>query len=266
MRFATPCLAVLALALPLPALADDLTIVTRVARGDDAPTTATSYVSADRVRIVQADGREFMADMKSGDITMVDGRRKQYSVITRQDMEQLKARMQQQMNSPEMQKAQEQMKNLPPEVQKKMQAAMGGMMSSITVQKTGGTRKVAGYTCENWTVSFGQLSRTEQCMSTELPLPTQAWDSYRDFANSMMGMMGAMGPMAKGLTELREKMKEMRGFPMAVTTTTSVMGKQSTTTTEVTEVKRGPIPASAWQIPAGYTKVDNPLVKGGRSM
>ena len=266
MRFATPCLALIALAVAVPALADDLTIVTRLTHGDEPPTTATSYASADRVRIVQADGREFMADMKSGDITMVDGKRKQYSVITRQDMEQLKARIQQQANSPEMQKAQEQMKNLPPEVQKRMQAAMGGIMSSITVQKTGTTRKVAGYTCESWTVAFGQISRTEQCMSTELPLPTQAWDSYRDFANSMMGMMGAMGPMAKGLSDLREKMKDMKGFPLAVTTTTSVMGRQTTTTTEVLEVKRGPVPASAWQIPAGYTKIDNPLAKGGRSM
>jgi hypothetical protein len=259
-------LAVLALALALPALADDLTIVSRVSRGDEPPTTATSYLTADRLRITQPDGREFMADMKSGDITMVDGRKKQYSVITKQDLEQLKARMQQQMNSPEMQKAQEQMKNLPPEVQKRMQGAMGGIMSSITVQKTGTTRKVAGYTCENWTVSFGQLSRTEQCMSTELPLPAQAWDSYRDFYRDMMGMMGAAGPMAKSLSDMREKMKDMKGFPMAVTTTTSMMGKPSTTTTEVTEVKRGPIPASVWQVPAGYTKVDNPLVKGGRSM
>jgi hypothetical protein len=266
MRLATHCLPVLTLALAVPALADDLTIVTKVTRGDEPPTTATSYVTTDHVRVVQADGREFMADLKSGDMTMVDGKRKQYSVITRQDLEQLKARIQQQANSPEMQKAQEQMKNLPPEVQKKMQAAMGGFMSSITVQKTGTTRKVAGYTCENWTVAFGQLSRTEQCMSTELPLPTQAWDSYRDFTSSMMGMMGAMAPIAKGLSEMREKMKDMKGFPLAITTTTSVMGKQSTTTTEVTEVKRGPIPASAWQIPPGYTKVDNPLVKGGRSM
>ncbi len=264
MRFAKPCLAVLTLALAVPALADDLTILSKVTRGDEPPTTATSYVSSDHVRVVQADGREFMADLKSGDMTLMDGKKKQYSVITRQDMEQLKARMQQQMNSPEMQKAQEQMKNLPPEVQKKMQAAVGGMVSAITVQKTGTTRKVAGYTCENWAVSMGQFSRTEQCMSTELPLPALAWDSYRDFTSSMMGMMGAMGPMGKGLAEMREKMKDMKGFPMAVTTTTSMMGRQSTTTTEVTEVKRGPIPASAWQVPAGYAKVDSPLAKAGR--
>jgi len=266
MKLATHCLAALALAGAVPALADDLTIVSRVTQGNEPPTTATSYLASDHVRVVQGDGREFMADLKTGDMTMVDGKRKQYSVITRQDMEQLKARMQQQMNSPEMQRAQEQMKNLPPEVQKKMQAAMGGLMSAVTVQKTGTARKIAGYACENWTVAFGQLSKTEQCMSTELPLPMQAWDSYRDFADSMMGMMGAMGPMAKGLAEMREKMKDMKGFPLSIKTTTSVMGRQTTTTTEVVEVKRGPVPASVWQVPAGYTKVDSPFTKGFRSM
>lgn len=265
MRFATHCLAVLTLAGAVPALADDLTILTKVTRGEEPATTATSYVTSDRVRVVQADGREFMADLKSGDITMMDGKKKQYFVITRQDMDDLKARIQQQTNSPEMQKAQEQMKNLPPEMQKRMQAAMGGLISAVTVQKTGTGRKIAGYSCENWTVSLGQFSKTEQCMSTELPLPAQAWDSYRDFSTSMMSMMGAMGPMAKSISDLREKMKDLKGFPLAVTTTTTMMGRQNTTTTEVVEVKRGAVPASAWQVPAGYTKVDNPMMKSGRT-
>ena len=77
---------------------------------------------------------------------------------------------------------QQQMKNLPPEVQKKMQAAMGGLVSAVSVQKTGATRKIAGYNCESWTVALGTMSRTEQCLSTELPLPVQAWDAYRGFA------------------------------------------------------------------------------------
>ena len=44
------------------------------------------------------------------------------------------------------------------------------------------------------------------------------------------------------------------------------MGRPTTTTTEVVEIRRGPVPASAWQVPAGYTKVDNPMTKGRRSM
>jgi Domain of unknown function (DUF4412) len=264
MRFPTRSLAVLTLALAVPAAAADLTILSKVTRGEES-SMATSYLTNDHVRIVQADGREMMADLKTGDVTMVDGRKKQYFVVTRQDMDQLKARIQQQANSPEMQRAQEQMKSLPPEIQKKMQAAMGGLVSSMIVQKTGATRKIAGYTCENWTVTLGQISKTEQCLTTELPLPVQAWDAYRDFANSMMGMMSAMGPLAKGLAEMQEKMKDMKGYPLAVTTTTTMMSRPTITTTEVVEIKRGPVPASAWQVPAGYTKMENPMAKGGRS-
>jgi hypothetical protein len=266
MRFPTHWLAVLTLALAAPAAADDLTIVSKVSRGDEPPVTATSYLTSDHVRIAQGDGREMIADLKSGDITVVDGRKKQYFVVTRQDMDQLKARIQQQANSPEMQRAQEQMKNLPPEIQKKMQAAMGGLVGAVSVQKTGTTRKIAGYACDNWTVSFGQISKTEQCLSTELPLPAQVWDSYRDFTNNMMSMTSAMGPMGKGISDLREKMKDMKGYPLSARTTASVLGRATTTTTEVVEVKRGAIPTSAWQVPAGYTKIDNPMAKVGRPM
>ena len=59
-------------------------------------------------------------------MTTIDNKKKEYYVITKQDMEAMKAKMQEQMNSPEMKKAQEQMKNLPPEMQKKMEAMMGG--------------------------------------------------------------------------------------------------------------------------------------------
>ena len=65
--------------------------------------------------------------------------------------------------------------------------------------------------------------------------------------------------------KMQEKFKTMRGFPLATTTESNIMGLASTTVSEVTEVKRGPIPASAWEIPAGYTKVDNPMLKAGRS-
>jgi len=261
MRFPTPALAAVALAAALPAAAEDLTIVSRVTRDGGAPTTTTSYLGSDRVRIAQPEGQEMIVELKSGQMTLIDGPKKSYFVVTREDMDRVRAKVQEQMNSPQMKKAQEQMKNLPPEMRKKMEDMMGGMATSIDVRKTGSTRKIAGYNCENWTVSVGQMSKTEQCLTSELPLPVQAWDSYRDFAESMQSMMAA-GPMAKGMAQMREKFKDMKGFPLAATHTTSVLGRTSKTSSEVTEVKRGPIPASAWQIPAGYKKVDNPMTKG----
>ena len=61
--------------------------------------------------------------------------------------------------------------------------------------------------------------------------------------------------------KMQEQFKKMKGFPLATTTRSDVMGHKSVTVTEVTAVKYGPIPASAFAIPAGFTKVDNPMMK-----
>ena len=50
-------------------------------------------------------------------------------------------------------------------------------------------------------------------------------------------------------------------FVVANTTTTEIMGHKTVIASEVTAVKYGPIPPSAFEIPAGYTKVDNPMLK-----
>jgi hypothetical protein len=262
MRFSIHSLAALVLGASVFADAEDLTIVSKRTRDGKPSDSTTSYLASDHVRMAQDEGREAIVDLKTGQMTILDGKKKTYYVVTRQDMEAFKARMSERMNSPEMKQAQERMKDLPPEVQKKMEAMMGGAAGSFDVQKTGTTRKVAGYTCENWTVTLGQLSRSEECLTSELQFPVQAWDAYRDFAESIKSMTTALGPMGKNIAEMQEKFKSMKGFPLASTTTVSVMGRSTTTTSEVTEIKRGPIPASAWEIPAGYTKVDSPMLKG----
>jgi hypothetical protein len=248
------------LAAALPVLADDLTILSKVTRDGGPPQASASYISSDHVRMSHGDGKEMILDLKSGDMTSLDTVKKTYYVITRQDMEAMAAKMQEQMNSPEMKKAQEQMNNLPPEQKAKMEAMMGGMFA-VTVEKSGTSRKIAGYDCENWTIAIGQFSKSEECVTTALKYPAAAWEAYKGFADSMKTMMAAMGPMAKGAMKMQEQFKKMKGFPLATTTTTDIMGHKSVTATEVTSVKYGSIPSSAFDIPAGYTKVDNPMLK-----
>ena len=250
----------LLLAAALPALADDLTILSKVTRDGGPPQTSASYISSDHVRMSHGDGNEMILDLKAGDMTALDTAKKTYYVVTHQDMEAMSAKIQEQMNSPEMKKAQEQMNNLPPEQRAKMESMMGGMFA-VTVEKSGSSRKIAGYDCDNWTIAIGQFSKSEECLTTQLKYPTAAWDAYKGFADTMKTMMAAMGPMAKGMVKMQEQFRKMKGFPLAATTTTSIMGRKSVTATEVTAVKYGPIPASAFEIPAGYTKVDNPMTK-----
>lgn len=255
-------LCLLTAVLAAPAAADELTIVSKVTRGNEPPGTATSYIGNDRVRMSQPEGQEFMMDLRTGQVTVIDGRKKEYYVMTAADAKAVGARMQEQAKAmePQLKQAQEQMKNMPPQAREAMERMMGGLAAAVTVQK-GGSRKVAGYGCELWTVSLGTMSKTEQCLTMELPFPAQAWDRYREAAEGMKSAMAAMGPMAKGLSELQEKTKDMKGIPLWSEQTTSVFGKTQTTLTEVTEVRKGAIPDSAWQVPAGYKQVEAPFKK-----
>jgi hypothetical protein len=261
MRFPIRSAAVIVVAVAAPLFAQDLTIVSKTTSDKSPPETTTSYLSQDHVRMASGQGMETITDPKAGQIMTLDNKKKTYYVTTKQDMEQAAAKMKQRMDSPEMKKAQERLKNLTPEQRKQMEGAMGGLLGSFDVKKTGPTRKIAGYGCETWEITMGELSKTDECLSSELQIPVQAWEMYRGYADSLKTMMSALGPMAKDVAKMSEKFKDLKGYPMASETTVKVMGYSSRTTSEVIEVKRGPIPASAWEIPAGYKKVDNPMLK-----
>jgi hypothetical protein len=241
--------ALLALA-AAPARAEDLTILAKVSQNNDAPANATSYYASDRMRVVNPDGQEFMAEYGSGQMTIIDNKKKEYSVITRQELEAASAKMQAQFKQME-----EQMKGLPPAMREKMAGMMGGAAAAVSVQKGQGGRKLAGYSCDNWTVTIGEMVKQEQCLTTELTFPTQAWDAFKSLS------AGMSGPLGQGMQQMYDKFKEMKGLPLASTSTTKVMGKTITSTTEVVEVKKGAIPDSAWAIPAGYKKVESPMAK-----
>jgi len=233
---------------------DDLTIVSKHTHDGKPAGTSTSYLASDHVRMAREDGHETIVDLKTGVMTTLDGKKKTYYTITKQDMEQLKVKMQEKMNSPEMKKAME-----------AMQSMSAGMSTSFDVKKTGATRKIAGFNCEEWTITMGTLSTIKECVTSELQYPAHAWDTYKDFSESMKNMTSAFGPMAKSGAELAEKLKNMKGFPVASSTVIDVMGNKTTIESEVIEVRRGSISASAWEIPAGYTKIENPMLKAFES-
>jgi hypothetical protein len=269
----TPFALAAALAAAAPALADDLTIVSKSTHNNDAPTTLTSYLGSDHARMAQPNGHEIIVDAKAGEFTMVDNNKKEYSTMTKADMDAWAVKMQEKSKEMDaqmaksqeaMKKNEEAMKNLPPAIREKMQAAMGNMgaamAASIDVKKSPApARKIAGYSCDTWIISIGEMSQTEECRTTELTLPAGSYEAFRQFADSFKAMGG--GQMAKSMTAVQEKMKELKGYPIATTTTVKLLGKSNTDTTEVTEIKKGPIPASAWKVPDGYKKVTSPMSK-----
>jgi Domain of unknown function (DUF4412) len=250
MRFATVTLSALLFAAGTAAAADDLTIVSKHTLNGKPGGTSTSYLASDHVRMAQDGGHEIIIDLKTGVTTTLDGAKKTYYTTTKQDLEQFAAKMQEKMNDPEMKKGMEMMGKM-----------SEGMAGSIDVKKTGETRTVAGFRCDEWVITMNTFTTMKECVTSDLQYPARAFEAYKDYSESMKRMMSGFGAVAKSGAELAEKMKAMKGYPVATSMKMDVMGQKTSSETEVTEVRKGSIPASAWEIPAGYTKIENPMLK-----
>ena len=233
-------------------MADDMTVISKVSTNGQPGGTETSYISSDHIRHSESKGDDVIIDLKNGTMTNIDGKKKTYFIMTKQDMEAMQAAMAARMNDPKMKQA---------------MAFMQGMSSSMAadteVKKTGVTRKVAGYACEEWLISMGGMVNMTECVTNDLKYPVQSWAALADFQGSMRKSM-SFGPSAKAGADYAEKMKSIKGFPVASTSTVDAGITKITTATEVTDVSRTPIPESTWDVPAGFTKVENPMLRSLR--
>jgi hypothetical protein len=256
MTLATRALLLLPVLLAAPALAQDLTLVFKSSGGG----ASAQYFTKERMR-TNSPEHDTIVEYKTGRITNIDHKKKEYYEITLAEIEaQMKAM------AAEMEKANAQMKqqmeSMPPAMREKMEQMMGGVAASINVAR-GGTRKVAGYDCQEYKITMGKIMTTDTCNTTALRFPVPEAELKR-YASMMGGMGGSpmASPMGKGMAQLAEKMKEVQGIALAETTTVSVLGKSTTTSREAVEVKQGPVDASVFALPAGYKEVSAPPLKG----
>ena len=239
MRNLSRSIAALGFAAALPALAaaEDITVVSKTTANQGATTTSTQYITADRMRT--SDGEhDTIVDVGAGRFTVIDHKKKEYFEFTREEMLASMQKFEQQMAGP---------------AGAMFEKMMGGKVGEVTVQK-GASRKLAGYDCTNYTFSLGENMRYEMCATQALQLPAQYYDALK-------GPYSMMGPMGKRFDKLFEEMKKVKGFPVAMSSTVNVMGLKMNVASEATEIRKGAIPATAFQLPAGYKKKDTPFRK-----
>ena len=230
-------IAALACAAALPAIAgaEDITVVSKTTTNQGAPSTSTQYIAADRMRT--SDGvHDTIMEVAAGRFTMIDHKKKEYYEFTRDEMLASMQKLEQQMSGP---------------MGAMMEKMMGGKAGEATVEK-GASRKVAGYDCTIYTVSLGENLKYEMCATQALQLPVQYYDALK-------GPSSMMGPMARHFDKVFDEMKKIKGFPIAMTSTVNMMGTKVNHVSEATEIRKGAIPATAFAIPAGYTKKDAPF-------
>jgi hypothetical protein len=241
-------LCVLLLVLPGMASAADLTIVSKVtAEGPAARSgTQTIYMTPTKFRVAN-DRQDVIMDVATGTMTMIDNTKKQYWEMTRADMEAAGKAMSDQMA---------QMQKTNPEAAKMMENMMGSVMGQASVKKTGTTRTIAGYSCDDYLVTLGEMMKETICATTAVQAPITASQFY-DAQTAIFGS----NPMTKRFAPLFEEMKKIEGLPLAQEIDTTMGGMHVKSVTEATDVKTGPIPASTFDIPPGYTKVESPMLQ-----
>ncbi|MEW6356123.1 MAG: DUF4412 domain-containing protein [Planctomycetota bacterium] len=134
-----------------------------------------------------------------------------------------------------------------------MAAGMAQQMQ-INVQKTGNTRQIGEWNCQEYIITA----------TGPMPMKITSWvttDVTVDKA-MMAEMEQAMGsnPAMKALSE---KTKEIEGFPIEQIVEMNMMGQQMTTKMTVSKIQQGPVPADAFDLPAGYQKMDMPAMPPG---
>ena len=232
-------IAALACAAALPALAgaEDITIVSKATVNKGAPSTSTQYIAADRIRT--SDGEhDTIVEVAAGRFTVINHKKKEYYEFTRDEMLASMQKFEQQMSGP---------------AGAMFEKMMGGKVGEATVQK-GASRKVAGYDCTSYTFSLGESMQYEMCATQALQLPPQYYDA-------LQGPYSMMGPMAKRFGKIFDEMKKIKGFPVAMSSTVNLMAFKMQLASEAMEVRKGAIPAAAFQLPPGYKKKDTPFKK-----
>lgn len=139
----------------------------------------------------------------------------------------------------------EKMKNLPAFALK----LMGGGDGQVTVEDQG-TETLLGRKCHKWKVTMGKLAfETSNDPSLKPPIPAVSYKRFLRLQNAI----GQMGPGAASMLKLGEELAKIQGIALKSHTVLPLVGEVTTITTSL---KEGPIPASAFEMPADYKVED----------
>jgi hypothetical protein len=221
-----------ALALATAAAAEDLTIVSQVDLGKGKTATATQYMAADRVRTSDGEN-DTIVEFGTGRLIVINNSKKEYYETSLQDI------------SAAFQKMEKDLQGTP-------MAGMLGKVEPVQVAKGSSPKKVAGYDTEHWVMTMGEGMRFDVWAAPALTVPTRYYEARK-------AQYAAMGPMGKRFEKMFSEMAAIKGLPLATTISAKMMMVKMEIKSEATEVRKGAIPASAFEVPAGYKKKNPPF-------
>jgi len=199
--------------------------------GAPRTTTSTHYLSSKAMKIVSSDGHDSIIQFDTGKIITIDNKQKTYTEMTIEQLNQMLSKQTAEMG-------------MDKEKLEQMRKMMGTTSDSFSVTKVGAGETIAGYATEKYLVK-GPMEM-EIHAAPDLKLPTLYYDA--------MKMRMQRTPLFD-MSKLYDEMKKIKGYVLKTVTTTRMMNMEMKSATVVTSVEKGSIPASTFEVPAGYKEV-----------
>ena len=131
---------------------------------------------------------------------------------------------------------------------------MGKMMQvSVSVTKTNEKKKIGQWNCTKYiqimNTGMGEF-RSEIWATEDIDIDRELYAKY------ISAMKGTMPGMNENMREIIKETKKIKGMEVYSEQTTEMMGQTMRSSTELLEYKKGRAPASAFEMPKGYKRVE----------
>lgn len=222
----------------------------------DKTRTEKMYYIPKKFKSESEDGNAMILRLDKQVLYSVNGKEKTYWEMTFEEMEAMMKKSGAKMDDA-MAKMQKKLESMPEAQRKMVEKMMKGRIpskesddSNIEVTNTGEKKSISGYSCTKYVMKQdGKELMTIWATKDAKPFEEMRKD-FEEFQKRMM----AMNPMMmKGIVA---KMSTIDGFPVE-----TELGKGMKHV--VTKIEKRSTPASAFEIPAGYTKVKPPAMETG---
>lgn len=207
-----------------------------------------------KYKVVPKEGMMSILRLDQEKMLLVDGGRKRYHEMTFAEMESMMKGVDAKMKEME-----SQMDQLPPEQRKMMEEMMGKMhpkkgKKDVEVVKAGETKTINGYKCSKFLLKRGGEQEGVIWATQDIGIPAATWKEMWKDMEQFGKRMAALMP--EGEENLIEKSRWMiDGFPIRTEMKDEV-------TMTVTKIEKRSIPASEFEVPAGFKKEAAPIMNG----
>lgn len=224
---------------------------------DHSTTAITTYAQAGRMRVESKPGDSYMI-FKDDTLYAIDTREKSYVALDRAAAK----RMAEQIN-PALKQMQEQLARMPPEQRAQIEKMMGPQMAGMTrpkkrdIRRTARSQKVGGHSCSYVELLEDGAVSDELCVAAAGTVPgsQELLDAALEMSAVVKEMFSAIdAPWLKdAIGQQIGVYDQIGGVPLQ---SRHYNAGNPVSETTLKSIRGGSVPASAFEVPAGYTKKD----------